>query len=113
MGRCKEVRVSQPDRGRRRDVCMKRAALRVQQEEPFQALKAEDTGQEGSLKGCSPQWPPQKKHLAAPYKKFSFASCVEFPILVRNINTSLMWKQGQARSFKDRDQRNSRLKDSS
>lgn len=88
-------------------------ALREQHKEPFQSLQEEGTEQE-TFKAADLN-AHHKKHFAAPYKnrKFSFASCVEFPIFVRNINPSLMWKQGQARSFKDRDQRNSRLKDSS
>lgn len=77
------------------------------------ATEGRGHGTRGEPQRLQPSMATTKKHLAAPYKKFSFASCVEFPILVRNINMSLMWKQGQARSFKDRDQRNSRLKDSS
>lgn len=54
-------------------------ALRVQQEEPFQPLKAEDMGQEGSLKGCSPQCQPQKSTWQYLIKSSALHHVCSFP----------------------------------
>lgn len=133
-----ELRVSQSDFlpawGRMREACVKRAATnpKARQKKPEQASNPAGATQPFSERGSGARGKPSRlqprkrsvteKHSAAGYKnrKASFASRTEFPVSVKNITPSLMWKrglavlqQGQARGFKDRDQRNTGLKGSS
>lgn len=68
----------------------------VTQQEPSDSFRKRTRSKREASKATAPKTLCHKKDSAAHYKnrKVSFASHTEFPVSVRNVHPSLMWKQG-------------------